>query len=162
MDMAKASLKSGEPFGICLIRNGNEVGALATPESIGTTATIQDWDMPQLGVLQVRVQGLERFRILEVDVQANGLVIATTEAIADDASCTSAALTSCALFLAKVIPAPAPDAALFQNAFWVGMRLTELLPLGSAIQQKMLELTDANMRLDLLLRFLTDQGLIRG
>ncbi len=51
MNMAKASLKSGEPFGICLIREGAEVGAPAVPEPIGTMALIEDWDMPQLGIL---------------------------------------------------------------------------------------------------------------
>ncbi len=160
MDMAKASLKSGEPFGICLIREGDEVGTPATPEPIGTIAKIEDWDMPQLGILQVRVEGLNRFRILQLDVQPNGLVIAETETIADDASTASAHLAPCAAFLAKVIPAQQFDPDLFQDAYWVSMRLTEILPLGNAIQQKMLSLTDANMRLEVLARFLTDQGLL--
>jgi len=53
MDMAKACLKTDEPFGICLIRSGYEVGAPATPESIGCTAKIVEWDMQQLGVLSI-------------------------------------------------------------------------------------------------------------
>jgi Lon protease-like protein len=123
-------------------------------------AKIEDWDMPQLGILQVRVCGLNRFRILSSDVQSNGLVVANTAAIADDTSAPSTALTCCAAFLQKVIPGHPVSADFFRDAFWVSMRLTELLPLGSEIKQKMLELTDATMRLEVLQRFLTDQGLI--
>ena len=62
MEMAKACLKNDEHFGICLIRSGREVGAPAVPESIGSTAKIVEWDMQQLGVLSVKVQGGQRFR----------------------------------------------------------------------------------------------------
>ena len=52
MDMAKACLKDGSPFGVCLIREGAEVGAPAVPAEVGTLARITHWDMPQLGVLK--------------------------------------------------------------------------------------------------------------
>ncbi|HTS84077.1 MAG TPA: LON peptidase substrate-binding domain-containing protein, partial [Usitatibacter sp.] len=35
MDMAKACLKESSPFGVCLIREGREVGAPAVPEDVG-------------------------------------------------------------------------------------------------------------------------------
>ena len=164
MDMAKACLKAGEPFGICLIREGVEVGAPAVPESIGTLATIDEWDMPQLGILQVTVKGGGRFRILSNEVTASGLIVAATEAIPDDASEPSEALTVCAMLLTKIYQAGGVDVRqqqlLFGDAFWVGMRLTEMLPLGEAIKQKLLELTGATMRLEVLQRHLTDQNLI--
>jgi Lon protease-like protein len=64
MEMAKACLRDGTPFGVCLIRDGAEVGAAATPMEVGTLAKIESWDMPQLGVLQVSALGERRFRIL--------------------------------------------------------------------------------------------------
>ena len=164
MDMAKTSLKTGEPFGICLIREGVEVGTPAVPESVGTLATIDEWDMPQLGILQVTVKGGARFRILSSEVTANGLIVATTEAIADDEAEPSAALKVCATFLTKIYAASGIDVQQqqlpFDDAFWVSMRLTEMLPLGNVPKQKMLELTDATMRLEVLKRYLTDQSLI--
>ena len=35
MDMAKACLKEASHFGVCLIREGQEVGAPAVPEEVG-------------------------------------------------------------------------------------------------------------------------------
>ena len=49
----------------------------------------------------------------------------------------------------------------FDDAAWVGFRLTELLPFNNAVKQKMLELTDARIRLEILYKFLLDQRLMR-
>ena len=122
--------------------------------------------MPQLGILQVRVLGGSRFRILKMEVNAMGLIIADVEDIADDDSEVSASLASCASFLAKVLASQGIDVSdtqlQFDNAFWVSMRLTEMLPLGNQVKQKMLELTNATMRLEILQKFLRDQGLVKG
>ena len=65
LGMASQCLKQGAPFGVCLIRDGREVGEPAMPAEVGTLARIVEWDMPQLGVLQVVAHGEGRFRILE-------------------------------------------------------------------------------------------------
>jgi Lon protease-like protein len=56
VDMAKACLKDGQPFGVCLLLKGDEVApARADPlefANVGTQARIVDFDMPQLGILQ--------------------------------------------------------------------------------------------------------------
>jgi uncharacterized protein len=164
MDMAKLALKQNSPFGICLIVEGAEVGAPALPERIGTAVHIVEWDMQNLGVLQVRVRGEKRFRIRESETTKAGLIVAQVEMFEHDMHEESSALSDCALFLQKIllqlgshIPA---SGHRFDDAFWVGARLAELLPLGNTIKQKMLELTNATMRLELLQRFLRDQGLL--
>ena len=48
MDMAKECLKTGGPFGICLIREGAEVGTPAVPEPVGCLARIAEADMEEL------------------------------------------------------------------------------------------------------------------
>lgn len=164
MDMVKSALKHNAPFGINLIVEGAEVGAPALPERVGTTALIVEWDMQNLGVLQVRARGEQRFRIRNSKTTDAGLIVAEVEMIADDAHEPSAALTDCANFLRKILlqlgsKLPATEHR-FDDAFWVGARLAELLPLGNPIKQKMLELTNATMRLELLQRFLRDQGLV--
>ena len=79
MTMAKACLRDGSPFGVCAIREGKEVGDPAVPHGVGTLARIGEWDMPQLGVLQIVAQGGERFRILERRAQPDGLLVGDVE-----------------------------------------------------------------------------------
>ena len=57
LEMAKTCLRDAAPFGVCLIREGAEVGAPATPEPVGCLARIAHWDMQQLGLLQIVAQG---------------------------------------------------------------------------------------------------------
>ena len=82
MDMVKACLKDASPFGVCLIREGQETGKPAVPETIGCTARIIDWDMEQLGVLQIRTLGEERFHIIGSRDNGKGLILAEVETMA--------------------------------------------------------------------------------
>jgi uncharacterized protein len=171
MDMAKSCLKNAQPFGIALIAEGNEVGTPATPHAIGTVARITDWDMPDLGVLRVTVSGEARFRITEQRVEKSGLIIAIAENIAPDivseAVYEGVEFERCAQFLKNVLAQVGTvnssyEESKFADAGWVSFRLTEILPFNNIIKQKMLELTDARMRLEVLYRFLRDQQLIRN
>ena len=62
VEMAKDCLKEGTPFGVCLIREGVEVGAPAVPEPVGCLAKIAGCDVEELGILKVKAEGLERFQ----------------------------------------------------------------------------------------------------
>jgi Lon protease-like protein len=152
LGMAKVCLKDNAPFGVCLIREGREVGAPAVPAEVGTLARIVDWDMPQLGVLQVVARGEGRFRILERRVQPDGLARGQVEPVADDADGpVPASAARCARLLERVIQEQ-PDAIVaphrLDSASWVGMRLAELLPLSMESKQELLEMTDARARLE--------------
>jgi len=163
MDMAKGCLKEGLSFGICLIREGSEVGAPAVPEQVGTLAKIVDWDMEQLGVLKVRVEGGERFRLNSTEVQPNGLIIGEVERFTESPD-TSGDLEACAAFLKKVVAAVGAgqfaEPLRFDEVSWVGFRLTEILPLRPDVKQRLLELTDGPGRLKVLYRFLEEQRLL--
>ena len=163
MDMAKACLKNSAPFGIARIRDGNEVGTPAVPEGIGTVARITEWDMAALGILQLRVRGDRRFRLCAQSIARAGLILGKVAMIEDDAHVDCAELPPCAAFLRKVLTQTGSHhlrRAQFEDAAWVGFRLTELLPFNEVVKQKMLELTDTHMRLEILHRFLHDQQLI--
>ena len=163
MDMAKACLKNSAPFGIALIRSGQEVGAPAEPEPVGTLARIVEWDMQELGILQVRVRGESRFQLAGNSLIKSGLVIGEVTLIPDDTHVDCPQLPPCAAFLRKVLTQTSSEhmtATRFDDAGWVSFRCTELLPFNNAVKQKMLELTDARMRLEILHRFLSEQGLI--
>lgn len=84
LDMAALCMREARPFGICLIVSGKEAGGAAEPHPVGTLARITDWEMEQLGILQVSTLGGQRFRILDTTVSAENLLQAAVEVIADD------------------------------------------------------------------------------
>jgi len=165
MDMAKACLREGTSFGVCLIREGQEVGLPAIPEPIGCAARIVDCDVEELGILKVRAEGLERFRIVSREVTRQGLIVAEIEPLAAEAYMGEAeGLEESALFLRKVMPAIGAERFIepyrFDDASWVTFRLAEILPLRVDVKQKLLELTDSTLRLAVLHKFLRQQKLV--
>ena len=158
MEMAKACLKDGSLFGVCLIREGQEVGKPAIPNPVGTLAKIVSWDMEQLGLLQIVARGEQRFRILERRVQGDGLARAAIEILPDD---TDTPLpqdcAACARLLERVIdqqPALLERPHRLQSSAWVSARLAEILPLPLALKQELLEMVDARARIERLNTFL--------
>ena len=165
VEMAKACLKEQSPFGVCLIREGAEVGAPAVPEPVGCLARIADCDVEQLGVLKVKAEGLDRFRITSTDVNRDGLVVGRIEDLHPEQKVSDApGLAESAAFLRKVMPAIGAERFrepyLYDDASWVGFRLAEILPLRMDVKQKLLELTDATMRLAILHKFMQQQKLV--
>ena len=77
IEMTKQCIAKNQPFGVCQIREGQEVGTPAVPETVGCLARITEWDMPQLGVFQLQTKGVQRFRILSSSVARNGSGSAT-------------------------------------------------------------------------------------
>jgi len=152
MEMAKACLRDGARFGVCLIREGREVGAPAVPAEVGTLARIAAWDMPQLGLLHVTAVGEQRFRILERRVEADGLARGSIEMIEEDRdSAIPETCSACVKLLERVIE---QQAGLFEaphrlgSASWVSSRLAEILPLPLPAKQELLELRDAHERIE--------------
>jgi Lon protease-like protein len=164
MDMAKACLKHDAAFGVCLIREGEEVGTPAVPESVGCLARIAEWDMETLGILKVKVEGLERFRLVSTATTPAGLILGDIERIGPEAAVRPPELEPCADFVRRVIEAVGSarfaQPYRYDDASWVGFRLAEILPLRAAAKQKLLELTDAGARLEVLHRFLREQQLV--
>jgi Lon protease-like protein len=152
LTMAKACLKDGTPFGVCAIREGKEVGTPAVPFDLGTTAKIAEWDMQQLGVLQIVAAGEDRFRILERRTQGDGLLLGQVELLPPEADGPiPPACAPCVRLLERVIGEHAGLLApphQLDSCSWVSGRLTELLPLPLAAKQELLELDDARVRLE--------------
>ena len=151
MDMAKACLRDGSPFGICAIREGAEVGAPATPYELGTLARIGEWDMPQLGLLHVVAQGERRFRLLDRRVQKDGLTVGKAEILQDEADAPVApASARCVRLLERLLerePELFAEPHRLDSSVWVSARLAELLPLSLPEKQALLELDAGAARL---------------
>lgn len=176
VDMVRGCMKSGEPFGVVAIRAGNEVGNAAEPYDVGTLAHIIGCDVEDLGVMLLHTQGGERFRILEKRTQRNQLIEARIATLpVDDPGDTGESLSVCAKVLQVVIDElhrradEIPDAD-FINPFtephaldsptWVANRWSEMLPIALEHKQELLELTDAGVRLQLVERYLQENGVL--
>jgi Lon protease-like protein len=167
MDMTRDCLKQSRPFGVCLIREGSEVGAPAVPEPVGCLASILDWDMQQLGVLNLKTLGGQRFRILGSEAGAQGLVSASIELIAPDENHAIPEEYAACVRLVEMVVADQgkpvfAEPHAFDDAAWVGYRLSEILPVPLLAKQKLLELTDSLARLAILQRFLESRGLTKA
>jgi uncharacterized protein len=166
LDMAAASLRENTPFGICLIESGEETGAVAKPHAVGTLAEIVQWDMEQLGILQVATRGGQRFRILEQRETANHLLLANVELIPNDGPIPLPAEHRRLLpLLQRIIDELGteriPEPHDCEDAEWVGFRITEVLPIQNLAKQKLLELEDPLVRIEILENYL-DQRKVLG
>jgi uncharacterized protein len=162
IEMTKTCLRESRPFGVCLIREGREVGAAAVPQPVGCFASIEQWDMPQLGVFHLLARGGGRFRIRDMRVARNHLISAAVEPLppdtpADevDALCRQVLQTIVDKVGADRFPAPLK----LDDATWIGYRLAEVLPLEAGVRQELLELTSAARRLERVRSLLVKQGL---
>jgi Lon protease-like protein len=163
LQMVRDCTRDQSCFGICLILEGNQAGAPATPAAVGTLARITDFHSQPDGLLGISVEGGSRFRVLRTRVRDNGQVRGDVRYWPDE----------------PVVPVP-PEFGLladilerlveqaggwwrdaprerYDDASWVGFRLAEFLPLKPIERQQLLELTDPLERLrvlrDILPRF---------
>ena len=163
VDMVRERMKSNAPFGVVAIRSGDEVGKAAEPYHVGTLAHIVEWDMPELGVLQLQTRGGERFRVTETRVQPSQLVEARIEMLPTTCAMDATdALEVCARVLGIVIEDlldqtrseavgsfinPFPEPHRFDSEGWVANRWSEMLPLELDQKQALLEIEDESIRL---------------
>jgi Lon protease-like protein len=164
MDMTRDCMKREQPFGVCLIREGTEVGAPAVPEDVGCLARITDWDMQQQGILGIKTRGDQRFRILSQQTNSQGLISAEVTLIPPEARTPVPKQYAACVRLLQAVVADQGEAVFalphaFEDAAWVGYRLSEILPVQLKAKQKLLELTDSLERLVILQRFLEQRGL---
>ncbi|HXX11667.1 MAG TPA: LON peptidase substrate-binding domain-containing protein [Burkholderiales bacterium] len=142
--MTKSCIRDDTPFGVCLIREGAEVGAAAVPHAVGCTARIAQWDMPHLGLFQLSTQGDCVFRILEQWTAKGGLVQAQVELddppvplpLPQEYEELGALLER---IIAKIGASRFPSPTRLDLAGWVAYRLAELLPLELDTKQRLLE-----------------------
>lgn len=153
LDMVRECARGRGEFGICLIMRGQEAGEPALPAAVGTFAQIVDFDTLPDGLLGISVTGGRRFRVQKSRVRDNGLVIGEVRAWAEEPALPVPVEFS---LLPAILERLAEQAGLswrngprerYDDASWVGFRLAELLPLGDAERQQLLELTDPLERL---------------
>jgi len=165
LDMTKVCIRDAVPFGVCLIRDGAEVGPPALPHPVGCTARILEWDMPHLGLFQLACRGERVFRIVEHWTLKSGLLQAQVDLLELRAQVTlSPEHQPLADLLERIIEkfgeAHFPGPVLLDDANWVGCRLADALPLEMPFKQQMLEVEDPVARLEMLRDFLQTRSVV--
>lgn len=165
LDMIARCMKSETNFGICLIEQGNEVGAPAVPHKVGVEARIVDWDMSTPNLLGLTVRGGRRFHLLEQVTGDDGLITGIVqwfdEAPDEMVSETHQSMLPLLAVIIKdagqqIIPQP----YRLDDAAWVGYRYAEILPIPPLARQRLLELEDADLRLAIIHEYLVEHKLL--
>lgn len=76
IDLVRTCLRENGEFGIVAIREGREAGTAAVPWGTGTSVRIVDWDQGANGLLNILVEGSDRFDILDTQVAPSQLIVA--------------------------------------------------------------------------------------
>lgn len=160
LDLVRESGRTGSSFGVCLILDGAEVGAPATPAAFGTEVRIEDFDVGADGVLVLRLRGTRRFHVQRSRIRDNGLVVGQVswcEPDSDDELRAEHSLL--ATVLERMLEQVGGEFAsvgpgLLDQAAWVGWRLAELLPLTEQQRLSLLQQDDPHRRLDQLLAWM--------
>ena len=158
IDMIGRCMKESSPFGVVLIRDGEEAGP-ATTHSVGTLATITDFYQGSDGLLGITATGEQRFRLQSVQRQPDGLNIGDIELLEAEAPMV---LPSEYAALPQILEHVLDDLGRlyeslprdFDNAVWVSYRLMEILPIDLEQKQRSLESSDTNARLQLVQKLL--------
>jgi len=153
LDMISTCMKGGNGFGICLIKEGSEVGEAAETYETGTLSEISYFNMDANGMLCITAHGKQRFHILSKSVQPNQLTIADVELLPNESAQDIPAQFMPAVDILRNLlnQLGYPFAKLekqYDDACWVGSRLAELLPLRLEHKQYLLQLDDPIQRLD--------------
>ena len=183
LDMIGKCHKTGAPFGVVALTQGSEVRktdsgkpggdgfALEDFNTVGTLATISEFSVPQPGLMVIRCDGAQRFTISNREKLKHGLWIADVERMDDDIAVkVPEDLMPSANALGKLIknlqqrdipseqiPLQAPYR--LDDCGWVANRWCELLPMPLELKQRLMQLDNPLVRLELVSDILEKTGI---
>jgi uncharacterized protein len=172
VDLVTASMREQRPFGVVALRAGRAARKVEDGqhfETIGTVAELIDVDSERSGILQVRCRGTQRFVVEKSRQQADGLWLGETRSVPNDALLApTPALAEAVRGLASAIASlkgrgsePFLTPHRFDDAGWVANRWCEILPISAVAKQKLMELPDPIVRLQLVDDFLRSRGVVK-
>jgi Lon protease-like protein len=173
--------KAGTPFGVVSLTQGTEVrrpgGEAERFAEVGTLAEIREFDVPQVGLMQIACLGTQRFRLRSSELQKHGLWTAEADALPDDVAlevpddlrAVSDALRRLVDTLeerrrmegGEQIRLPVQAPFRFDDCGWVANRWCELLPVPVELKQRLMELESPLMRLELVGDLLARTGITK-
>ena len=155
-DMVRRCMREQQPFGVVLIQEGDEAGMVATTATIGCSARIADFYTLKDGLLGISCVGERKFRVLRVWRAPDGLNMGeVTWLDPEPARALPAEYERLGATVRRAVDELSQQyqhvEKHFDDAAWVGARLTELLPIELNDKQVLLELDDPVARLAALL-----------
>ena len=153
IDMLSKCMKDSSEFGVVLSRESNDPKMFET-YNIGTMAKIIDWEQGNDGLLGITTIGTNKFKLLGMNKQEDGLNIGDVEIIEREGDFKPTENFSNLVSLLKAILDDInlynEDEKKFESASWVSFRFAEILPLKLEDKQKCLEIDDPIIRLNYL------------
>ena len=155
-DMVRRCMRTGLPFGVVLIQDGDEAGEVATTATVGSTARIADFNTLDDGLLGIACVGERKFRVQRVWRASDGLNMGEVEWLpAEPPRALPGDYARLALAVCRALDELADQyrhvEKRFEDAGWVSARLAELLPIDLNDKQALLEMGDPIERLDALM-----------
>jgi len=155
-DMVRRCTREQQPFGVLLIQEGEEAGPVATTATVGCSARIADFFTMQDGLLGISCVGERKFQVRRVWRAADGLNLGEVSWLDSEPQLP---LPEEYAKLGETVQRAVEELAeqyqhvekKFDDAAWVGWRLTELLPIELNDKQALLELDDPMARLEALM-----------
>jgi len=153
LDMISSCMKRDQGFGVCLIRDGSEVGNAADTYEVGTLSDICYFNQQADGLLGITAHGQQRFKIHSQEVQANQLTLAEVTLLENEQTCAlpkqfSRATETLQRLLEQLGYPFIKMEKKYDDASWVSSRLAELLPIRLEQKQYFLQLDDPLQRLE--------------
>ena len=160
IDLITQCLRNDEGFGVCLLRDGEEVvkpGARQQVHRVGTYAKVVDWDQLPNGLLGVTVEGLHKFNVQDCAYDQGKLLMATvrfcdTDYVGEAPLEVSAQQEVLVDLVEQLVSHPVISklgmAIAYHDLRELGWRLSELVPLSLERKQALLELQDPYQRVD--------------
>ena len=153
IDMVSRCMREDTEFGIILSRESTDPKMFETYDT-GTLAKIIDWDQGEDGLLGITTKGTEKFRLVELNKQEDGLNIGTIERIEREEDFKPIEHFNHLVVLLQAILDDvniySDDEKNFGSASWISYRFAEILPLKIEDKQKCLEIDDPIIRLNFL------------
>jgi Lon protease-like protein len=162
LDMIGRCMKQGQGFGVVCITEGSEVGDVPDSFSlIGCEALVTDFQQQDNGLLGIRVMGGRRFRVIDTETQKDQLLIAQVQWLEepadnplqeedDDLVALLAALAEHPMVAALNMGLTASGQQSLAN------QLAYLLPFTEEDKIELLEIDDAEERLDAIQQLLDE------
>jgi len=83
VDLVGRCMRDQTGFGVIAITTGAETGHPAHTHATGTVARIVDFDQGDDGLLNIVIQGAQRFRLLDTEIHADNLLVGRVSDIDD-------------------------------------------------------------------------------
>src|SRR6218665_308083 len=149
LDMVRKCRQAGAPFGVVALTRGQEVRQAGAPaeqfNDIGVLALIERLEHPQPGLITLLCRGSQRFRITRRQHLPQGLWLGDIGLIHPDPAGPSPPHPR----HTPPPPATRPTAEQRDDCGWVANRWCELLPVPLALRQRLMELDNPLVRLEL-------------